>query len=305
LDAAKARGLTIDEPTASMQQVTAIASDSTIAGSHIASHRSSRRPVIVVTIIALTILVLGLGMGLYYFVIRLQDSDYVQVSSYVDILLNDVKTTSQVATELHNIGDEIGDADLKRATDLGLQTQSYTVNLTQLKSSTPLLQDSVISTDYSRDAAKIDNYGKAVNDSAASIAVYETAMVKLNKFSDEFKTGHIKTLEAFDAATKDVIQYLQAHTSVSVKDFNDIIYTKSRDIGLSTIVDLRTYILLYASGNTKQSNAAQQKVSKDIIDAKAIALTAKAYTFTLPTDPSAALKDLQIKVNDRKTVFWR
>ncbi|MDB5183820.1 MAG: hypothetical protein JWO07_501 [Candidatus Saccharibacteria bacterium] len=325
LDAAKASELDVDATAAAQTTpiFTATVADMNIAQSHIKSGKSFKLPVTIVVVVLLLVLAGGFGGAYYYFFARLQNSDYDTAAGQADVLVSDVKATSNITDTLRNqqptldtskppvsVADmlqkmetKVSAGDIKHVADVSLQVQDYIANLAKLKSSDAVIRDGAIGAEYANDAAKIEAYGSNMADISKSIGTYLTVESKWNTFATSITT--IKSMGDYDTLTKDLTEYLQQQATVPVKDFSDTVYKSLRDYMQGAMADTRTALIAYLENNSKQYSLGIQKLETDKSNAAVVAKQAQAYTFKMPDDPTSSLQNLQSAINDRKNVFWR
>jgi hypothetical protein len=235
----------------------------------------------------------------YYFVIRVPDSEFVKASAITDAMIASAKKMAQLGKN------NSGTLSETKVIDINEESKELTVykaNLKKLQESAVLQKDGDVKTTYDVNKKRIEDYATSTSDWLDTVGAYANIS---QKCIDGFNNmNDIKVIADYDAKIKGCSDYINSHKTVPMKDFNDNFYVQYRGGMLDYIAAARVYFKAILDNDTVASEKAKTQV---LATAKEFQNAGNGKDFNLENtlNPSEQLINLRSTINKRKDVLLR
>jgi hypothetical protein len=270
-----------------------------IAHNYIAIEKRShnlRVPVVESILVLLGLLIAAL---VYYFVIRVPDTEYAKASSIVDAMATNAKKMAEIGKKFFDLTAVTGNNVDEEKSEL---TQ-YKIMLNQLQQSPVIKRDGDVKAAYEVNKKRIEDYA------ASTTTFIDTASVYANLYkvcSDDFKDiDSVRTLAEYDAAVKTCLDYASSHTSVPDKNFNDNFYVHYRDATLDYVSSIRQYFQAIIDHDSQSDVESALTRVENAHNETTNAGAGKNIKLENTLNPTDQLNNLKSMIDQRKSVLLR
>lgn len=264
---------------------------------------SRRRLTIILGSILGVLLFMVASFGVYYFFIRIPDSEYQKAISHIDIM-------SSNAVNIQNFGkqisaDQLEGANLKKLESSKKEVAQYQENLKQLQQLSVLKNDSAVKDAYNSHRKRIEEYGPSSANLITAMTVLAEITDRCNKMTQKFES--IRTSAEFDVIARDCQTYTQNHPSVPIKDFNDSFYVVYRAQTLEFLSALHDLLVLVDKNEQDPTvgNKAVTRVQAAIAALKDKDAQRQRFNIKNTLNPQDQLKSVRTSLVERSAVLLR
>ena len=288
------------DPTfADAKSFTNIVSNSTAVEEHIKEPRPPRKVYSLLLLGTLPFALFGIVYSIYYFLIRLPDSEYQKAVSIIASL-------NISAKNIANVGEKMQDAPSKKMQtylqEVDLEIKDYIKNLESLKKSPVLLNDNDVKVAYDVNKERIENYATTT---AIFVDTFSTLaglnIVCIDKVQELMNTSDYSN---YDSVRRNCLDYATKHQTVPSKDFNDIYYQNYRQATMNLVNAFWDVLDAQTDGDKQANEIATQKywASVEIIQNPT---GGKKVNTSNSLNPGDQLLNLSTVIEKRKKVLIR
>ena len=266
------------------------------------------------------VLLLGtLGFSYYSAAVRIPDGAYKEAAVLTDAMSDNIRAINKNTSDwtiIHPTGSAISTASatliisstsssnseaIKKIDDSYKNIQAYSATLDKLKASPPIQRDAIVKKIFTDSRQKIEVYKEEFTPIINTQKILKNFTIKCSTtiFNDA------KTLINYDKAAIICTDFLKDNPEVPYGDLNDKVYAKMVSTTKSFLDSYR--ILLESIQTNDQTKYAKSYIGvvADVHKLEKYESTIPLYYITPPSDPTHALNDLKITLQNQQKVLFR
>lgn len=283
----------------------------------IVQQKSSKKPLFVgLGVFGGVLALIGIAFAVYFFGVRVPDTEYVAALSSVQTITADTKKLEKQAETVMpglkgvdalpstSVKQDVSETEIRSAiTEINKQVESCTTLLKQLESSAAVSKDTKVKDAYATAQTSVSKYCGEIG------AIGETGEIVLGmvEVSQDFakNMNAATTKQGFDKAGKSFKDFIAKHPTVPYKAFNDAYYVPATQLILDVIQASSDVIEAAEEQNLTKFQAATKKLNAISDRSEMLQKKADSVKLEMPQLPTKELADLESVIGTRKQEFFR